>query len=120
MKFSDFRATVQKFRPDVEVFPHGEFAECRKNKKVSVIFNYGKPNESRVYDYYGSYADILRRFDIPCMSKAEYGEMLQRLEHYKEQHGQDSYFGGVLDYSEEITKIENKIERITSGELLVI
>ena len=120
MEFRDFEATMAKFRPDVKVFPHGTYAECRKNRKVSVIFNYGKPNESRVYDYYGSYADILRRFDIQCMNKDEYSEMLQRLESRKQWHGKKGFFGGIVDYSEEIAKIEEKIADVESGKILVV
>ena len=120
MEFRDFEATMAKFRPDVKVFPHGAFAGNEKNRKVSVIFNYGKPNESRVYDYYGSYAVILRKFDIDCMSKDEHGEMLQRLATCKRRHGQDDFFGGKMDYSEEIARIEAKLAKIEAGEILVV
>ena len=121
MEFRDFEKTMAKFRPDLKVFPHGAFAGNEKNGKVSVIFNYGKPNESRVYDYYGSYAEILRRFDIECMSKDEFGEMLQRLETYRKWHGTLNCFTGEpTDCSAEIEDIENRIAMCASGEILVI
>ena len=121
MEFRDFEATVKKFRPDVHVYPHGTFGNTEKNRKVAVIFNYGKPNESRVYEYYGSYSSILNRLHIPCMSKEEYNEMLVNLNSYRERNGQDSgFFGFTLDFSAEIAEYERRLNDIETGKLLVV
>lgn len=69
MTFKRFAEIVKENRPEITVFQHGTYAEEKTNFAVSVIFNQGQPNESRVYQYNGSYVDVLNKLHINAVEK---------------------------------------------------
>ncbi len=69
MTFKRFAEIVKENRPEITVFQHGTFVEEKTNLAVSVVFNQGQPNESRVYQYNGSYVDVLNKLHINAVEK---------------------------------------------------
>ena len=91
--------------PEGELVQHGKFGGTEKNKKITVIFQHG----GKCYEYYGAYEDVLCRIGFNVISKERLAEAKMRLETCKERHGKPDFFGGVMDYSQEINELEKRI-----------
>ena len=63
MTFKQFEATVKHFRSDIVVSKHGEFCNNKSENTLGIIFiKDGK--ESKVYDFSGTYSEVLNKLDI--------------------------------------------------------
>lgn len=91
--------------PEGEMVQHGKFGGTEKNKKITVIFKRG----GRCYEYYGAYEDVLCRIGINVISKERFAEAEVRLATLKERNGKPDFFGGVMDETEEIAKLEARL-----------
>ena len=107
MTFKKFQSLFATKYPDGEVFPHDVFChgESGKIQKVGVVF---KPN-GKVFMYRGAYEDILCKIGINVISKERFSELEMRLERLNEWNGTDDFFGGVIDNTEAIQKLESQI-----------
>ena len=102
MTFKRFEEIFHSKYPEGEVVAHGKFGGTEKSKKTTVIFEHG----GRCYEYYGAYEDVLSRMGMKVISKERLAETEQRLATVKKWHGTDNFFGGVMDCSEEIARLE--------------
>lgn len=106
MTFERFQDTVQANRPDVRVHQHKSFGGIQD---VAIVFvKNGK--ESRVYNYSGSYAAILRKLGINVISQEEASVTRARIEVLRRTHGSQSYFGGTVDNTAEIARLEETLK----------
>ena len=107
--------------PEGELVQHGKFGGTEKNRKITVIFHRNTTgyNGSKCYEYYGAYEDVLCRIGFKVISKERLAEMKLRLETVKEWHGKAGFFGGVVDNSEEIARLEKRIAEYESGEWII-
>ena len=111
MTFEQFKAVAEAHRPDAVVSKHGEFAQC----DVGIYFIGANGRQSRVYNYRGSYADILRKLGIKVATQEDLLNVEQWLSHYKECHGKESLFGkGIRDCSKQIAEYEARLAEIMS------
>lgn len=118
MTFEKFKRIAEQFRPDVRVSRHGDFCNGKSKWTLGIVF-IRNGRESRVYNYSGSYADILNRLDIPVITKSDVKTTLAELERCKRNHGtKDIFFGGTMDYSEEIKRLEENLEWYNSDEVV--
>lgn len=106
MTFERFQETVKANRPDVRVHQHKTFGGIQ-DVAVTFVRN-GK--ESKVYNYSGSYAAILRRLNINVISSEEASFIKNRIEILRRTHGRQSYFGGVVDNTAEIARLEESLK----------
>lgn len=118
MTFQKFKAIAESFRPDVKVSQHGDYCTGKSKYTLGIIFcRDGK--ESKVYDYSGTYADILRRLGIQVITKSDYLTTKSQLEYYKENHGTVCpFFGIISDYSEQIKEYEEKLKYYDSNQVV--
>ena len=96
--------------PDGELVQHGKMGGTEKNRKITVIFKDG----GRCYEYYGAYEDVLCRVGINVISKERLAEMKQRLTTCIARNGKPDFFGGVMDCSDEIRDLQNRIAEYES------
>jgi hypothetical protein len=115
MTFKKFEELFKSKYPSGAVCRHGEFAQTEKNKKVALAFS----EASKVYEYYGAYEDILCKIGIPCISKERLSSLKQTLNQYKEWHGEEDFFGGVRDCSDDIAKYTAEIENYSKNYIIV-
>lgn len=118
MTFQKFKAIAESFRPDVKVSQHGDYCTGKSKYTLGIIFcQDGK--KSKVYDYSGTYADILRRLGIQVITKSDYLTTKSQLEYYKENHGtMCPFFGIINDYSEQIKEYEEKLKYYDSNKVV--
>jgi hypothetical protein len=114
MTFATFETLVKKKHPAVEIFKHGEFAGSKIN--VAIVF---KPN-GKVYQYNGTYCEVLNKLGIPSIYKHDYEAAVSTLTKYKALHGtQDEFFGIVFDYSREIEEHTNRLNDFEQNYIIV-
>ena len=111
MTFKTFESIFLSKYPDGSVFAHGAFGPTEKNRKVAVTFT----PDGLVYEYYGAYEDVLTKMGFKVISKARLMEMETRLADYTERNGQDDFFGGSFDYTNEIKTLSSEIEAIKAN-----
>ncbi len=117
MEFKKFEELFKVKYPEGEVFRHGEFAHTRENGKVVVIFRKG----GKCYDYSGSYQTILSKLGIPVYTTEDVYNIKRDLERYRKENGKKSqFFDFVLDWTEEIERLEAILEEINSGKVAVV
>lgn len=115
MTFKKFQSLFATKYPDGWVHPHGKYGGCEKNMKVTLSFS---PN-GKSYSYYGAYEDILCRVGINVISKERFSELEMRLERLNEWNGTDDFFGGVIDNTEAIQKLESQIAEYKANWIIV-
>ena len=106
MTFKKFEEIFRSKYPDGVIAMHGKAGGTEKNKKVYVAF---QPC-GKAYMYYGAYEDVLCKMGFNVISKERLAENEMRLESLKERNGKPSFFGGVVDYTDEIAKIEARLK----------
>lgn len=63
MTYKQFETTVNHFRNDVKVNQHGTF--CNNDSKTTLGIIFIEDNkESKVYDFSGTYSEVLNKLDI--------------------------------------------------------
>ena len=116
MTFNKFEEIFRSKYPDGVIAMHGKAGGTEKNKKVYVAF---QPS-GKAYMYYGAYEDVLCKMGFNVISKERLAEVKLHLETEKERHGKPNmFFGGVVDNSEEIARLEKMIAEYESGEWII-
>ena len=109
MTFKKFEEIFKTRFPEGEVFSHGDFAGTEKNMKTTAVFAPG----GKVYSYYGAYDIVLQKMGIKCVSKEHLAEEMLRLKDLRDRDGKpDMFFGGMVDNSAEIERLEARIAEI--------
>ena len=110
MTFNRFTAIVNEKYPNAKMYMHGEMAGNKIN--VAIIFS---GEHGKVYQYNGTYCEVLNKLGIKAMYQHNYAELKNRLAKAKALHGtEDKFFGFTYDKSEEIeelTSLLNEVER---------
>lgn len=118
MTYQKFKAIAEKYRPDIKVSQHGDYCTGKSRYTLGIIF-YRDGKESRVYNYSGTYAEILNRLGIPVITKSDYMTTVNQLEYYKESNGTICPFFGIInDFSEQIKEYEEKIKYFNSDKVI--
>ena len=110
MTFKNFETLFKGKYPDGTAYAHDVFEHRAPGRiqKVAVTF----APDGKVYMYRGAYEDILCKIGIPVISKERLKEMETRLERLKESNGDDNFFGGTVDNTQEIAELEAELARI--------
>lgn len=118
MTFNQFRTAVENYRNDVIVSKHGDYCSNKSKNTLGIVFiNNGK--QSKVYNYSGTYSEILTRLGIPHATQAEIETVKTEIEQLKKRNGQKKMFGnGIVDNTEEIKKYKKKLEYLLSVPLV--
>lgn len=111
MTFNQFTAIVNAKYPNAKMYMHGKMAGNKIN--VAIVFN--GTNEEKVYQYNGTYCEVLNKLGIKAMYQHNYDAVKDHLAKAKALHEtEDEFFGFTYDKSEEIkelTSLLNEIER---------
>lgn len=119
MTYQTFKKIAESFRKDVIVSQHGDFCNNKSKNTLGIIFIKPDGRQSKVYDYHGTYAEILNRLHIPVITKSDYNTTLAMLEDYKKRNGTICpFFGDVMDYTEQIKEYEEKIKYYNSDKVV--
>lgn len=115
MTFRQFEELFKAKHPEGTVVQHGKFGGTEKNNKVAVTF--GK--DSKVYEYYGSYQNILGKVGIKVAYKSDIEALERRLAELEASNGQnDEFFGFTIDNSEAIEETKRRLNDIKDGILI--
>ena len=116
MTFTRFEELVKEKHPKARIFSHGEYAGNKIN--VTIIFN-GTNNE-KVYQYNGTYCEVLNKLGIKAIYKHDYENLKSTLESYKEKNGTKCpFFGTVYDYNDRIDELVREIFYIQKTHVIV-
>lgn len=122
MTFKTFEKIATAHRPDVRVSQHGDYCNNRSKNTLGIIFVRADGFESRVYDYHGTYAEILNKLKIQVVTKSDIASLEAELKTYEELDGQESIFDDddeVLDYSKEIADTKDRLNYfLTSSDVV--
>lgn len=118
MTFETFKKIAESHRSDIIVSKHGEYCSNKSKNTLGIIFvKNGK--QSKVYDYSGTYAEILNKLDIPTVTSTDYATAKAQLDYYKKYHGTSGFFSDeVFDFSKEIQEYEQKIAEYESDKFI--
>lgn len=111
MTFKQFEAIAKEYRPDAIVSRHGEFYDERGVYKLGVRFVKEDGEETRVYMYVGTYAEVLQKLGVDTVTREQLERVEKTLEQLKAEHGTADFFGGTIDNADRIAEYENKLER---------
>ncbi len=124
MTFARFEEMVKERYPEAELFKHGEFAGNKIN--VAIVFNprsaidpYTMEWTGKVYQYNGTYCEVLNRIGIKAIYKHDLDAYYNRLERAKRMHGQEGWFGDIIDNTEEIARLEKEISDYENNYVIV-
>jgi len=106
MTFARFTEIATAHRPEITLTHHIETAHGAV-VRISFKRENGKP--AKVYEYKGSYADILYKLGIDTVEAHEVEEAKRKLEKAKATHGQMGFFG-VIDNTAEIARLESLLK----------
>lgn len=108
MTFARFEELVKANHPDVEIFKHGEFAGNKIN--VAIVFSKNAFGEGKVYQYNGTYCEVLNRLGIKAIYKHDLDNAKSVLDRYVREHGtRNVFFGGVRYYDKEIKEWSERV-----------
>lgn len=118
MTFETFKKIAESHRSDIIVSIHGDYCYNKSKNTLGIIFiKDGK--KSKVYDYSGTYAEILNKLGVPTITKSDYITAKKQLEYYKEHHGSIGFFTDeVFNFTEEIRQYEQKITEYESDKFV--
>ena len=122
MTFKTFEKIVAAHRPDVIVSQHGDYCNNKSKNTLGIIFVKPDGRQSRIYDYHGTYAEIIVKLNIPIVTKSDIACVKADLERYQEMNGTESIFAfddEVLDYSKEITETEQRLNYLLTSDEVV-
>lgn len=117
MTFKQFEAIAKKYRPDAVVSKHGEFWRNHETvTRLGIYFIDADGNPSKVYDYAGTYQEVLRKLGIETVTKEQIEIAETMLAKLKAEHGKtDPFFGLTIDNSESIKEYETKLKQYESA-----
>lgn len=127
MTFKYFNEILTKYQPTTKAWAHNDFKRS-ETLQVNIVFNYGLPNESKVFCYHGTYYEVLQKLHIPIIARAQIEQIKNTLEDYKQKHGKT--FGeiyGILcilpknqiaDYSAEIEHYTQLLKEYSTLEVI--
>lgn len=116
MTFKNFTEVVKQKYPKAVIYPHGKFAGNKIN--VTIVFN--GTNHEKVYQYNGTYCEVLNKLGIKAFYKHNYGIMKSTLERYKEENGTVCpLFGITYNYDDAIKQLTAEIEDIEKNYIIV-
>ncbi len=118
MTFETFKKIAESKRSDIKVSRHGDYCNNKSKNTLGIIF-IKDGRESKVYDYSGTYAEVLNKLGIKTVTSTDYAIAKGQLDFYKKNHGTESFFSnGLMDYSKEIQEYEEKIAKYESNEYI--
>lgn len=122
MTFETFEKIASTHRPDIIVSKHGDYCNNRSKNTLGIIFIKPDGKQSRVYDYHGTYAEILNKLKIRVVTKSDIASIEAELKTYEDLNSQESIFAfddEVLDYSKEIADTKARLQYyLTSSEVV--
>lgn len=117
MTFEQFKKAVENYRNDIIISKHGEFCNNSSKNTLGVIFiKNGK--KSKVYNYSGTYSEILTKLNIPHATRDRIDTVKQTLAKLMEEHGEEDFFGEVIDNTEEINRYKEELSNLLSAPLV--
>lgn len=117
MTFEQFKKTVEGYRNDIIVSKHGEFCNNSSKNTLGVIFiKNGK--KSKVYNYSGTYSEILTKLNIPHATRDRIETVKRTLASLIEENGIEDFFGEVIDNTEEIDRYKEELSNLLSVPLV--
>ena len=111
MTFKQFEATVKHFRNDVIVSQHGAF--CNNDSKITLGIIFIKDGkESKVYDFSGTYSEVLNKLDIfKFYEDSDINFINNEIERLENGNGKkDLFFGLLIDNSAKIEELKTRLE----------
>jgi hypothetical protein len=116
MTFNEFERIVKEHRPEITVYPHGDFKRNKIN--VTVIFN--PSGHGKVYHYNGSYCYVLNKLGIKAIYSEDLWNLEMCLKREIETNGEPNIFDDEpMDNSEDIARLEKEIEEIKRDYIIV-
>jgi len=117
MTFKQFENTVKHFRQDIKVSQHGTFCNNDSKTTLGIIFiKDGK--ESKVYDFSGTYSEVLNKLDIfKFYEEGDIEFLNSQLVKLEESHGKVARLSLTklpVDNSSKIKEIEETLEDMKS------
>ena len=122
MTFKTFEKIAAIHRPDVRVSMHGDYCNNRSKNTLGIVFVKADGSESRVYNYHGTYSEILNKLNIKVVTKSDIASLKAELKTYEELDGQESIFAfddEVSDFTKEIADTKARLQYyLTSDEVV--
>lgn len=125
MTFKTFEKIAAIHRPDVRVSRHGDYCNNRSKNTLGIVFIKPDGSESRVYDYHGTYAEILNKLNIKVVTVSDIASLKAELVYYEKKHGKKKTFAfgfeedTVYDFSKEIADLEARIKYFETSDDVV-
>lgn len=111
MTYKQFEAIAKAYRPDVRVSRHGTFCEGRSKWTLGIVFIGKDGKESRVYDYAGTYQEVLEKLGIETVTKEQIKTAEEMLAEFKAEHGKKGLLGNTINNEYFIKQYEDKLRR---------
>ena len=108
MKYEKFAALVKENLPNVEwVGKHGDCCTNPSKNTLGVVFKGTK----KVYDYHGTYVQILNQLGYRCTTESVVKAISDRLEYLKETNGKKTLLG-IANHDKEIKLYEEQLAEL--------
>lgn len=118
MTFKQFEEILAERRPEVRCVQRGHMGGTAKDK-VAVWFMREDGTESKVYDYAGSYADILNRLGIKVATETDIATTKMLLKTAIDTNGKPSLFSKkTRDNTVEIARLQAQLDELLSDEYI--
>ena len=108
MTFKKFEEIFLSKYPEGCISMHAKSGSSVKGNKVSVAF----APTGKVYEYAGAYEDVLSKMGFKVISKERLAEVEMRLATLVERNGKPCFFGGVVDNTAEIVRVEAFLKEV--------
>lgn len=120
MTFKTFEKIAAAHRPDVRVSKHGDYCNNASKNTLGIVFVKADGSESRVYDYHGTYAEILNKLKIHVVTKSDIASLEYQLAYYEKKHGKKNIFvfdgeNEINDFSKEISDIKDRLNYLLTS-----
>ncbi len=121
MTFETFEKIASIHRPDIIVSKHGDYCNNRSKNTLGIIFIKPDGKQSRVYNYHGTYTEILNKLNIQVITKSDVASLEAELKTYEYINGQESIFddGMVFDYTKEIADTKDRLNYFLTSDDIV-
>lgn len=120
MTFKTFEKIATTYCPDVRVSKHGDYCNNKSKNTLGIVFVKADGSESRVYDYHGTYAEILNKLNIQVVTKNDIASIEAQLAYYEKKHGKKKIFvfdgeNEINDFTEEIADIKDRLNYLLTS-----